>query len=275
MSDFEKVIEECKNSIDENLVDFARDIINGIISNPNSYNYSLGDVSSRAVTDVSELTGINIAGFKHNIKGNYIKHIDNRHGKSGVHDHTMADINDLGIMGYILDKYDGIELLYDKNGNVEISTEFKNFKNESAPLVRYSKRINGNFYVVEAVPDAKAKQLQIVSAYKGKAKTRGGQMPDVVQTPRLNVRNAYAATPVISVKNKDGQMLDAVQTPKPHVQNEFAAIPVISIKTRGRQVLDGSQTPEHHVQNELAVTPVDNLTHLQEKVNTTNRNSPP
>jgi hypothetical protein len=70
------------------------------------------------------------------------------------------------------------------------------------------------------------------------AKIKGGQMPDVVQTPRLNVRNAYAATPL----NKDGQMLDAAQIPKPHVRNESVA------------------------------TPVDNVTHLQEKVNTPNQN---
>jgi hypothetical protein len=59
-------------------------------------------------------------------------------------------------------------------------------------MVRYEKRINGTYYVVEAVPDSKTKKLQVVSAYKAETKGSGGQEPDGQKTPKHNVRNELA-----------------------------------------------------------------------------------
>jgi len=41
-------------------------------------------------------------------------------------------------------------------------------------MVVYKKRINGQFHIIEAVPDANAKEMQIVSAYKSTAENSGG-----------------------------------------------------------------------------------------------------
>jgi hypothetical protein len=77
--------------------------------------------------------------------------------------------------------------------NAVYSNHFKDSNNKPAPRVVYEKRINGIYYVVEAVPDSKAKKLQAVSVYKTKAKSGGWQEPGV-RSPQAHVRNELAAT---------------------------------------------------------------------------------
>lgn len=52
-------------------------------------------------------------------------------------------------------------------------------------MVKMSKKVDGAFYVVEAVPDTKAKKLAIVSAYIEKP----SQQTSDVQAPLSNVQN--------------------------------------------------------------------------------------
>jgi len=161
------------SSVDENLVSFARNILDGTLQSPSTQNYSLGKASEREVADIESLIGVDAAGFTHNIKGGAIKHIENRHGKNGIADRSMADISDYGRIRYVLDNYDDVSVLHGQDGGAEYSGEFKNADNTPAPMVTYKKRVNGNFYVVEAVPDSRAQKLQIVSAYKTPAKKTG------------------------------------------------------------------------------------------------------
>jgi len=165
----EKTVKEYQESVDGNLVEFAQKIKDKTLENPSKQEYPLGPVSDRAAADIGELVGVDVSGYTHNIKGNTITHIENRHGENGEHDHSMADIRDIGRIGYILKHYDGVRLLHDKDGSVVRSSEFLRSNGERAPLIIYIKRVNGTYYVVEAVPDTKAKKLQVVSAYK-----RGG-----------------------------------------------------------------------------------------------------
>ncbi len=56
-------------------------------------------------------------------------------------------------------------------------------------MIKLSKRIDGTYYIVEAVPDTNARELAIVSAYIEKATE---QQTRDVQAPFYNVRNASA-----------------------------------------------------------------------------------
>jgi hypothetical protein len=189
----DKAVQEYQNSTDERLVNFARDVKGGVFTDPSRQNYPLGKASEREVADIGNLTGINVDGFSHNMNGSSVEHIDNRHGANGVADHSMADINDLGRIRYVLDNYDKVDLLYDDNGDAVYSNHFKDSNNKPSPVVVYEKRINGIYYVVEAVPDSKMKKLQVVSVYKAKAKSGGGQELGV-RSPQAHVRNELAAT---------------------------------------------------------------------------------
>lgn len=65
--------------------------------------------------------------------------------------------------------------------------------NKAAKMLRYSKKINGTYYVVEAVPENKYKKVWVVSAYISKTKEDTvTQAPDV-KIPRFNARDELAS----------------------------------------------------------------------------------
>ena len=68
--------------------------------------------------------------------------------------------NDIARIQYVLDNYDNIELLTEK------SSEFRDKNQNPAPMVKYSKRVDGTYYVVEAVPNTRKHQLAVITAYK-------------------------------------------------------------------------------------------------------------
>ena len=64
-------------------------------------------------------------------------------------------------------------------------------------MIKLSKKVDGTYYVVEAVPDTNAKSLAVISAYIEKAPI---QQTENVQAFSSNVRNASA---VIEASNKN------------------------------------------------------------------------
>ena len=176
-----KVIKAYQAAADPNIAAFAQ----YAISNPgdNKTAIQLGDVSQRQAAEIEALTGISVEGFGTEAKANAFRHIAERHGANGVSDHSMADINDIARMQYVIDNYDSVELL------PENSREFRDRNSQRAPLMRLSKRVNGNYYIVEAVPDTNRKKLEVVTAYK-EAAHQGRD----AQGPRSNVRNAADVT---------------------------------------------------------------------------------
>jgi len=75
----------------------------------------------------------------------------------------MANPEDLAKLEYILSDYDDMVL-----SNSKKTGAYRNSDGTPAEKVMISKRINGTYYVIEAVPDSKAKSLDIVSVYKSK-----------------------------------------------------------------------------------------------------------
>ena len=62
-------------------------------------------------------------------------------------------------------------------------------------MIRYEKRVNGNYYVIEAVTDVKNKKLRVVSLYKSKAEN-DAKMAETYHDrnyPTVNVQNESAA----------------------------------------------------------------------------------
>lgn len=171
--DFEKMKYE-RAPVDENLVAFKQGVDNGTVGKWQSYD--LKAPTERAVKEISEKTGVNIKGFGMSIKPNELTHIEKRHGVHGKADNSMADVKDIGKIQYVLDHYDRVE------PTGEFSSAYKNSDNTPAQMIIFDKRINGTYYVVEAVPDNKNKKLQVVSAYKTK-KREGYQVSDAKLPP--------------------------------------------------------------------------------------------
>ena len=102
----------------------------------------------------------------------------------------MSDVEDLARIEYVLDNYDDIE----KGAADKVYTKYMNSDNTPAAKVIYSKRVNGNYYVVEAVPDSKAKTLRIISAYKEKAEGVS-QVLNMSEDPQLTSQTPHAFAP--------------------------------------------------------------------------------
>lgn len=118
--------------------------------------------------------------FHHSVKANSIRHIIKDHGINGLADRSMSNVEDIARMGYVLRNFDDMELLN------AASKEYRDKNQRPAKMVKLSKRIDGTYYVVEAVPDTNAKRLAVVSAYIKKAPV---QQTENVQAPSSNVRN--------------------------------------------------------------------------------------
>ena len=140
----------------------------------NKYTITLSErVGDKVVSLVNDLIGLDVSGYKNQIKGNAIAHIDKRHGANGTANSTMANIEDFGRINYVIENADDAKLLTRKDvdaGTWKLSAEYRNADNSYAPLIRFEKRVDNTYYVVEAVPDSKANRLAVVSAYMESAK---------------------------------------------------------------------------------------------------------
>ena len=160
------VIEAYQKSVDPDMVDY----INRVSKlQDQSYKakqiYEISSVETKRADDLKAITGIDTNGYTNAINGTTITHIENRHGTNGAADHSMANVEDIARIGYVLQNYDDVRLLEDGDGNAIRSTEWVNSDKSHAVQVQYTKKIDGTYYVIEAVIDSKRKQNMVVSAY--------------------------------------------------------------------------------------------------------------
>ena len=190
------VIQEYLDSVDNEVLEFAESVEKGNYTNKR---LTVGNVDSREIKDIKNLLDIDIAGFKHTINTSGMEHIIERHGKNGKKDMSMKNNNDIARIKYIIKKYDKVEILTDQNGKQRFSKAFMSSDNTPAPMIRYSKKINGTYYVVESVPDSQYKRLWIQSAYIEKntvTQASDENTPDT--TSETNLASPVFSTNIIS-----------------------------------------------------------------------------
>lgn len=189
--DIETIKQEYKKAVNPKIVDFVNKVRNFKNKEAaNKVHIELTGVTEREVHDIKKLTGIDTSEYKRSMDGNAVEHIEKDHGENGVSDHSMSDVEDLARIEYVLDNYDDIE----KGTADKVYTKYMNSDNTPAAKVIYSKRVNGNYYVVEAVPDSKAKTLRIISAYKEKAEGVS-QVLNMSEDPQLTSQTPHAFAP--------------------------------------------------------------------------------
>lgn len=189
------IIEEYQAAVDEELVNY----VEKVKANPGAKNgrYTLKNVSDRAAADIKKLTGVDVAGNKTQIEGRIVEHILKRHGENGKADHSMRDVNDIARIQYVLDNYDSITVGEKTNGYRNLNADGKLVP---AQTVILSKKVNGTYYVVEAVPESKAKALFITSAYMAK----NGQKESAA-APLVGDAEAYRVTSETKSKSTAAQ----------------------------------------------------------------------
>lgn len=199
--DFEKDYKEYPynmKTVIKDYVNYSNPMIRGFVEKVMSGNATskdkifLNHVRDRAANDIKNILGVDVSGYKVALDGTIVKHIAKRHGLNdikGKADNSMSNISDWEKIQYVLENYDNI----DYGGKSSAYTTVKeNGKMGLADTVVYSKKINGTFYVVEAVPITKANTLQVTSAYINK---KGAMQVSDVQDPKETSETPSAHTP--------------------------------------------------------------------------------
>ena len=180
--DMETIKREYQEAVDDNITEFVERVLNNDFHPKEKMN--IGKIPERSVRDISDIVHFDVNNYSTVIKPETIQHIVKRHGENGQQDHSMANIEDISRIRYVLDNYDIVE------PNPGRITGYSDKNGKLAQSVRYIKRVNGNYYAVVAVPDTARKEMVIVTAYKNKADQ---QAPDATNGPRDYVRNVPLA----------------------------------------------------------------------------------
>ena len=174
-------IEEYKKAADPGLANFYEAVLNGEYD---GVPYTVGMVNDRAAQAIQDLTGMDVRGNAHVLDDNGVHHIENRHGAAGEADSTMAEVEDVSRARYVLDNFDEAYLdkgsaagYFDKNG-------------KRAPVVVFSKKIDGSHVVVEAACDGKRKRCYIITEYISRNGVDAEKM-----AKSWHPRDAYQSTP--------------------------------------------------------------------------------
>lgn len=209
-------IQEYQNSVDNRVLAFIHKW-NGLknADYKKKARVRLDTVSERAVSDLKSTVGVDATGYRHSIDGNALQHIEKRHGKNGEADHSMANENDIARISYVLDNYDEVRPVLDKNGNLKRSPQHRNADGSQAPIVLYSKRIDGTYYAAEAIPDAAAHELRVVSAYL--SRKNSGSTDQVLNMPQSDPQLTPEA-PVGAVTSTINSIPAAVENVNPKIQ---------------------------------------------------------
>ncbi len=197
----EQIVVEYNNATNKNLVDY----VNAVKKNADiKIPYQLSAVSQNSANRISEVVGFDVSGYRQSINPDTIRHIEKRHGVNGAADVSMANPEDVARIQYVLDNFDSVTLDPTK------SKGFSNSDGKPASKIVISKRVNGTYYVVEAVPNTAAKQIQIVTAYK----TKAAQSPSDVLAPRDTSANATIDTAFDKTAQQGHDSKAPVQTAK-------------------------------------------------------------
>lgn len=222
------VIEGYEESVDTSFREFIEREMRGELKQNDSY--ALKNVSDKAAADIKKAVGVDATGFKTVIEARMVTHILQGHGENGTTDHSMANIDDIARMQFVIDNYDNIE-----DGG-KCKSYFESYVSRSgevrqhtAHTVVYSKKVNGVYYVVEAVPDTKRKTAYIISAYMSKKERNGlsnennnenvaitrSVTSDTAEKPRAfeSAPDAHSLNEIIS-NNSDAVNSESKKSPK-------------------------------------------------------------
>lgn len=248
-------MQEYVESADQGLFDFAQKYA----EDPQAKfaRYTISDVSARQAKDISKILGADFAGYQNAINKNGINHILKRHGANGEADQSMAELGDLSRMGYVLDSYDAVERVYNDDGTLAGSKEFRGADNAPAPMIRFAKKIDGTYYVVEAAADNRYKKLWVVSAYmdKGRPVT---QVPDAAAAAPGGTSETTLTSPESALiqsipQNADGN--NPLPLPQDAAKAQTPALPdeVTGTPRARRSALDEGNIYEQYARKGVAM----------------------
>lgn len=154
--------EYIKATVNKDILDLVEKVERG--DHKKDDNVDLGQVSEKLASDIQKITGIDVNGFKIMVEARLIEHILIDHGKNGKTDRTMSDYTNIAKMEYTINNYDAVS----RGKSTQAYKNVVDGKTRGAQTVLYEKSIGDkSYYVIQAVPDTKARTLFVVSTFIG------------------------------------------------------------------------------------------------------------
>ena len=212
--------------VDPNVLNMVTQVTSGNYSDNDKV--ELGKVPDDIAAKIKEITGVDPSGFRIVIEARQMLHILNGHGSNGDANRSMKDPNDIARIKYVIFTPDDIR----GPGMTRAYTHQRKGKARPAPTVLYEKNIGEkSYYVVQAVPDTKAKTVYIVSAFIGPSgyKKEASQLinasngPDATAKPgsvvasKNSIRKAEAIVNPKSVEAMDLEVDEKTESVAPTV----------------------------------------------------------
>lgn len=190
--DHQRVMEEYANAVDKDFLDYLSvEVKNpGIQAKP----YTVASMSDKTAGMIKEKIGLDTAGWDVKIEPRMVDHIWKRHGENGEQDYSMSDVSDIARIAYVLNDPDTLDET-EKSKAYRENHPYLEGKTRAARSVLITKKVNGTYYVVEAVPNSDRNAAFIVSAYmnkKGVISTTDNSLASPAQTSAGNDVNTLS-----------------------------------------------------------------------------------
>ena len=118
----------------------------------------INNLPQSVADDIEKIVGFDVKDYGIVLNGEGVHHIERMHGKNGKHDHSMQELKDIARMQHVISNADKAEVTINSSGEVVKDHQYRNADNTESSVVSITKRINGTYYVVCAVPDSNSKK---------------------------------------------------------------------------------------------------------------------
>lgn len=214
--EYKKTYKEFVDSVDDEIVDYVSRAKVGKVGKRERHKF--GGIRRVEADKIEALTGKDIDGYSHSIGLNDLEHIERRHGTKGEADHTMADVNDIGRIKYVIENYDDIKRTASDKGEQQFTHAYLDKNGKPAPLITYEKRVDGHVFVVEAVTDTSKKEIRVMTAYMNSVQNKKAPYTVDAKSPTTTSETAYTDA---SINNIPENSQNIKSKPPMDVDNEL------------------------------------------------------
>lgn len=153
--EMKEIMTNYHNAIDKIIYDFVKDILHERDVLP----ITVGYISENQRKMIAECIGKKLDfAPRITMDADTVRHIIKRHGNNGKSDNSMT-VEDISRMAYIIANFDEAEF------GGKYSKKYHCADGTPAPHIIIKKQIDGEYYIVEAVTDAKSGRSHIVTAF--------------------------------------------------------------------------------------------------------------
>ncbi len=160
----------------------------------------------------TELPGFSADGYELWIDGTGAKHIEDRHGKNGSADNSMASMEAKELISWASQNAENGYFIKENNGEIRRSKRFFNSDGSRAPEIRLEKQIDGDtMYVSECVPDSSNRRIWITSAYIKKGSKGQLLNMDENSSPQPTPEASFDSTATNTIITENSQKSNSEQ----------------------------------------------------------------